>query len=119
MQEQEGKLHLEVSNSSTRALVEANMGILKEQCAAQGVNFGQVTVSVREQEASFGRFEQSGQQARQQRREDQESRAAFARGSHSETTGRNSKDERSETPSRRRSGGRQATSGDSKFERYA
>jgi flagellar hook-length control protein FliK len=119
MQEKEGTLHLEVSNSSTRALVEANMGILKEQCAAQGVNFGQVTVSVREQEASFGRFEQSGQQARQQRREDQESRTAFARGSHSETAGRNSKDERSETPSRQRGGGRQTMSGDSKFERYA
>ncbi|MFN4769603.1 MAG: flagellar hook-length control protein FliK [Candidatus Kapaibacterium sp.] len=119
MQEKEGTLHLEVSNSSTRALVEANMGILKEQCAAQGVNFGQVTVSVREQEASFGRFEQSGQQARQQRREDQESRTAFARGSHSETSGRSSKDERSEPHSRRRGGGRQATSGDSKFERYA
>lgn len=119
MQEHQSTVHLEVANAGTRDLVQANIGLLKDQCAAQGVRLENVAVTVREPDASPMRFENGNQQSRQQRREDAEARSAFVRsGSRHDSDGMSGDDARGSARERGQ-GQRRRPSDDSKFERYA
>lgn len=119
MQEHQSTVHLEVANAGTRDLVQANIGLLKDQCAAQGVRLENVAVTVREPEASPMRYENGNQQSRQQRREDAEARSAFVRSGSRHDSDRMSGDDARGSARERGQGQRRRPSDDSKFERYA
>lgn len=119
MQEHQSTVHLEVANAGTRDLIQANIGLLKDQCAAQGVRLENVAVTVREPEASPMRYENGNQQSRQQRREDTEARSAFIRSGSRHDSDRMSGDDARGSARERGQGHRRRPSDDSKFERYA
>ncbi len=119
MQEHQSTVHLEVANAGTRDLVQANIGLLKDQCAAQGVRLENVAVTVREPEASPMRYENGNQQSRQQRREDAEARSAFVRSGSRHDSDRMSGDDARGSARERGQEQRRRSSDDSKFERYA
>ncbi|MFM8438176.1 MAG: flagellar hook-length control protein FliK [Candidatus Kapaibacterium sp.] len=119
MQEHQSMVRMEVVDAGARDLVQANLGQLREQCAAQGVRLDHVAVTVREPESSQWRFDNGSQQSRQQRRDDAEARSAFLRSGQREEAGRRSGDDARGSSRDRGHGHRRRSPDDAKFERYA
>lgn len=119
LQEQQNSLHLEVTNAVTRDLVQANIGILREQCASQGVRLENVSVTVREQDSSPGRYDHGNQQSRNHRREDSDARSTFVRSGIREDSRGMNREESNRSNRDPRQNQRRRQAGDSNFERYA